>query len=222
MDAAPALDIHEAELAQWLFTAWTPTRLLASELRFASDTDLAFRVDPSSLTGIGAAPGDIDILAINHAHPDQAIAIEVKRVKLPPDAYLTAQPNKLQELDKGCRQAGLLRSMGFHRSYLLVAVVADGREQTNVGFPFRGPPPALVRIVRDKLRSLPFHPDVGVVVVEVTQPVDKDIQDSGAIGIWTHQHARGIEQAPTLTDRLRAFLKVHGSLSRLSDQPRGA
>jgi len=217
MDAAAALDIHEAELARWLFTAWTPARLLASELGFGCDTRLAFRIDPSSLAGIGAAPGDIDVLAIDHAHPDQATAIEVKRVKLRPEAYLTAQPNKLQELDKGCRQAGLLRSMGFCRSYLLVAVVADGREQTDVGFPFRGPPPALVRVVRDKLRSLPFHSDVGVVVVEVTQPVDKDIQDSGAIGIWTHQHAQGTEQDSALTDRLRAFLKVHDSSPRDSD-----
>ena len=222
MDAASALDVHEAELAQWLFTAWTPARLLASELGFGSDTGLAFRVDNSSLTGIGSAPGDIDVPAIDRAHPDRAIAIEVKRVKLPPDAYLTAQPNKLQELDKGCRQARLLRTMGFHRSYLLVAVVADGREQTDVGFPFRGPPPVLVKIVRDKLRSLPFHPDVGVVVVEVTQPVDKDIQDSGAIGIWTHQHAQGIEQASTLTDRLRAFLKVHDSSPSHSDPARRA
>jgi hypothetical protein len=208
MGAAPALDIHEAELAQWLFTAWTPAWLLASELGFGPDASLAFRVDPSSLTGVGTAPGDIDVIAIDHMHPERATAVEVKRVKLPPEAYLTAQPNKLRELDKGCRQAGLLRSMGCYRSYLLVAVVADGREQTDVGFAFRGPPPELVRVVREKLRSLPFHPDVGVVVVEVTQPVDKDIQDSGAIGIWTHQHAQGIEQASTLTDRLRAFLKV--------------
>jgi len=101
-----------------------------------------------------------------------------------------------------------LRRMGFHRSYLVVAVVADGREQTDVGFPFRGPPPALVKVLRDKLRSLPFHADAGVVVVEVTQPVDKDIRDSGAVGIWAHQHAQDVEQPAVLTDGLRAFVRT--------------
>jgi hypothetical protein len=208
MNAAPVQDIHEAELARWLFTERMPAALLASELRFAPATGLTFCVDPSHLMGDARAPGDIDVLAIDHARLDQAIAIEIKRVKLPPKAYLTARPNKLQDLDKGCRQVRLLRSMGFHRSYLVVAVVADGREQTDVGFPFRGPPPALVKVVRDKLRSLPFHPDVGVFVVEVTQPVDKDIRDSGAVGIWTHQHAQDVEQPAALTDGLRAFLRA--------------
>src|SRR3990167_9190991 len=108
MNAAAATDVHEAELARWLFTAWSSARLLASELRFAPATALEFCVDSSRLAGITSGPGDIDVLAIDPARLDQAIAIEVKRVKLPPEAYLTAQPNKLRELDKGCRQVGLL------------------------------------------------------------------------------------------------------------------
>ncbi len=72
-------------------------------------------------------PGDIDVLAVDPSQPDQAVAIEVKRVKMPPDSYWTSLPNKIEEIGKGCKQAGLLRAIGFQRSYLLVAVVADGR-----------------------------------------------------------------------------------------------
>lgn len=206
MMAFAAVGIHEAELARWLFTTQPSAGLIASELCFALKSSLAFGVAPSCLGGMATGPGDIDVLVLDRASPERAIAIEVKRVKLPAEAYATSKPNKLQAIDKAYRQVGLLRKMGFHRSYLVVAVIADGREQTGVSFPFRGPPPAVVNLVREKLTSLEFHPDVGVVVVELTQSVDKNIHDSGSVGIWTHQPSRSIEQDLDLTKGLRAFL----------------
>ena len=206
MDVASGTDLHEAELARWLFAAITSSRLLASELGLTPQMQLAFMTDTRILAPTARGPGDIDVLAVDRRCPEQAVAVEVKRVKMPSDSYLTSQPNKLQELEKGCKQVWLLREISFHRSYLLVAVVADGREQTEVGFPFRGPTPALVKAVKEKLRSLEFHPDVGVVVVEATQPVDKDIRDAGAIGIWTYQEASTIRQLPELTARIASIL----------------
>ncbi len=208
MNTASATDVHEAELARWLFTALTPARLLASKLGLVPGMQVAFLTDTSILASTARGPGDIDVLAVDGRCPEQAVAVEVKRVKMPSESYLTSQPNKLQELEKGCKQVGLLRAIGFHRTYLLIVVVADGREQTAVSFPFRGPTPALVKAVKEKLRSLEFHPDVGVVVVEATQPVDKDIQDSGAIGIWTHQEASMIRQPPELTAKIASFLQA--------------
>ena len=107
-------------------------------------------------TAITRSSGDIDVIAANATYPEQAIAVEVKRVKMPSDSYSTSLPNKLQDLEKRCQQGRLLREIGFHRSYLLVAVVADGREQTEVSFAFRSPTPALVKAVKEKLRSLKF------------------------------------------------------------------
>lgn len=208
MDTASATDVHEAELARWLFTASVSSRLIAEELGLIPEMQLAFRMDTQVLVSTARGPGDIDVLAVNGMHPEQTVAVEVKRVKMSSDSYLTSQPNKLQELEKGCKQVGLLREIGFHRSYLLVVVVADGREQTEVGFPFRGPTPALVEAVKGKLRSLTFHPDVGVAVVEVTQPIDRNIQDSGAIGIWTYQQASMIQQSPELTANIASFLQA--------------
>lgn len=208
MKTPSATDVNEAELAHWLFTAFVPSRPIAAELGFMPEMQLAFMMDRKVLAPIARGPGDIDVLAANATYPEQAIAVEVKRVKMPSGSYSTSLPNKLQELEKGCTQVGLLREIGFHRSYLLVAVVADGREQTEVSFAFRGPTPVLVKAVKEKLRSLKFHPDVGVVVVEATQPVDKDIQDSGAIGIWTHQVASMIQQPPELTANIAKFFQA--------------
>lgn len=172
MKTPSATEVNEAELAHWLFTAFESSRPIAAELGFIPEMQLVFMMDRKVLAPTARGPGDIDVLAANAAYPEQAIAVEVKRVKMPSDSYSTSLPNKLQELEKGCTQVRLLREIGFHRSYLLVAVVADGREQTEVNFAFRGSTPALVKAVKEKLRSLKFHPDVGVVVVEVTQPVD--------------------------------------------------
>jgi hypothetical protein len=207
LDAASVTDVHEAELARWLFTALTPKRLLLAELGFVPGMQLAFLTDTLILAPDALGPGDIDVLAVDGKCPQQTIAIEVKRVKMPADSYLTSQPNKLQELEKGCKQVGLLREIGFHRSYLLVAVVADGREQTEVSFAFRGPTPSLVKAVKEKLRSLEFHPAVGVIVVEATQPSDKNFRDAGAIGIWSHQKASSVQQPSELTTRIASLIK---------------
>jgi len=168
---------------------------------------LAFRIDPSILAPRGRGPGDIDVLVVDETRPQYAVAIEVKRVKMPAESYWTSQPNKLQELEKGCTQVGLLREIGFHRSCLLVVVVADGREQTTTSVAFRGPTPSLVKAVKETLSSLTFHPDVGVVVLEVTQPMDKNIDDAGAIAIWTHQEVSEIEQSPELTAAIVTYLQ---------------
>lgn len=208
MKTPSATDVNEAELAHWLFTASVSSRPIAAELGFMPEMQLAFMMDRKVLAPTARGPGDIDVLAANAIHPEQAIVVEVKRVKMPSGSYSTSLPNKLQELEKGCKQVDLLRQIGFHRSYLLIAVVADGREQTEMNFVFRGPTPALVKAVKEKLRSLNFHPDVGVVVVEATQPVDKDIQDAGAIGIWTHQVASMIQQPSELTANIAKFFQA--------------
>ena len=208
MEATSATEVQEAELAQWLFTAFAPSQLIASELGLIPEMQLAFGIDAKILAPTARGPGDSDVLAVNATCPEQTVSIEVKRVKMSSDSYLTSQANKLQGLQKGSNQVGLLREIGFHRSYLLVAVVADGREQTKVNFAFQGPTSTLVKAVKEKLCSISFHPDVGVVVVEVTQPVDKSIQDSGAIGIWTHQRASMIQQPLELTAKIASFLQV--------------
>ena len=207
MNTASVTDIPEDELARRLFTEFVTARLITSEFGLITEMQFYFKMDTKVFAPTTHGPGDIDVLGVNTTYPEQSIAVEVKRVKMQSNSYLTSLPNKLQELKRGCEQVGLLREIGFHRSYLLVALVADGREQTEASFPFRGPTPPLVKAVKDKLHSLEFHSDVGVVVVEVTQPVDKKIQDSGAIGIWTHQKVSMIRQPSALTSNIARFLQ---------------
>lgn len=208
MNTASATGMPEDELACWLFTEFVTLRLITSELGLAHEMQFYFKTDTKVLAPASHGPGDIDVLAVNAKYPEKAIVVEVKRVKMQSNSYRTSLPNKLQELKKGCEQVGLLREIGFHRSYLLVAIVADGREQTEMSFPFRGPTPALLKAVKDELLKMKFHSDVGIIVVEATQPVDKKIQDSGAIGIWTHQKASMIRQPSELTSNITGFLQI--------------
>ncbi len=203
MEAATATDIEEAQLTRWLFTGFAPIRQLALKFGLTPGTQLYFGADPRTLWKDARGPGDIDVLAIDPARPEYALAIEVKRVKMPASSYWTSMPNKLEGIDKGREQVERLRQIGFHRNYLLIAVVADGRERADVNFASRGPTPELIKAVRGKLHSLEFHPDVGVVVVEVTQPVDKDICDAGAVGIWTHQEGNPVPQNPEVSRSIR-------------------
>jgi len=109
------------------------------------------------------------------------VAIELKRVKIVSETFYTEQPGKLGDLKHGVQQANLLRALGFYRTILMVAIVTDGRDRVGLNFASRGPTSTLASIIdqfpdNDRLVS-----GIGVTFVEITQPIDKEINLAGAI-----------------------------------------
>jgi len=73
----------------------------------------------------GRWEGDIDILLVPPGRPECTTAVEVKRIKVSDTAFASGQPNKLNEFEKGIRQANTLADIGFSQVYYFVFVVVD-------------------------------------------------------------------------------------------------
>jgi hypothetical protein len=129
VQAPSAAALQEAPLSRLLFGESPACRPLVTELRIAPGSCVAFEVPTATLVPGARGPGDIDVLVCGPQTPARALAIELKRVKITPESFETELPGKLPGLKRGVQQANLLGELGFHRAYLLIAVVTDGRQR---------------------------------------------------------------------------------------------
>lgn len=215
MQALSATAIHEAPLCRWLFGKSPAFRNLATELRIGPGSRVTFEVSTRELVPSARGPGDIDVLVFDQRAPQHALAIEVKRIRVAPESFDTGLPSGLSELKHGVQQANLLGELGFHRTYLLIAVVTDGRQRSDYNFFGRGPSLELLQIItqftgRDRLSS-----GVGLAFVELTQPVDKDVTDAGSTGAWVNRSAQDSEQPATLTGAIAKLSRVSSAFQVL-------
>lgn len=207
VDAISVTEIEEKALARWLFTSpFVPSTVL-EELGFGRPCQVALEVQTAALFGETRLPGDIDVL-VNHTAPsDKATAIEFKRVKVPTRAFFTGLPNKIRDLKRGVRQANALHDLGFARAFLLVAIVTDGRDRTHVGWPFRGPTEELLNTIRQFPGIDRLHPEVGLGFLEITQPVDKPIENAGGIGVYFQKEPAICAQDQLITNVVQMFFE---------------
>jgi hypothetical protein len=207
MEAPAATDVPEASLCRWLFGVGSSLCRVRDELRISPGSKVLFETRTADVAPSARGPGDVDVLLVDRLSPQRAIAIETKRVKVSTHAFHTGQAGKIGELEHGVVQANLLRAIGFHRTYLLVAVVTDGRERTDANFAFRGPPLEMMRAIEAFPAQVKLDSDIGLGFVYVTQPVDKDIQWAGSIGIVIRRDAREREQSANLTAALSRMIE---------------
>lgn len=211
MQAPSVIEPDESAVVEWLFRSSPVIRPLFGTLSLPVDSTLGVCVQEPVLIQ-GERPGDVDVLSCDAETPHLATAIECKRVKVPAHAFATGLPNKLGDIRKGVNQATALAAHQFHRTILLIIAQVDGRERAG---PFwaRGLTPELLGMIRkhESLSDLP--PEVGVALVELTQPADKPIFDAGAVPMKLLVPAAGVVQPAPLTNRIRAWIQIrqHGT-----------
>lgn len=151
-------------------------------------------------------PGDIDILLCSPEHAEQAIAIEMKRVKVSLTDDGSQKVNQLNELDEGIPQANGLQSLGFWKSYLMPIVVVDARAK-------KSPNTLLKYEVQDETRRIyevplqpALHHDVGVAYVEIVQPTGRSYNEQVVVGICIDKPACELQQPFDLTKRISTWL----------------
>lgn len=127
--------------------------------------------------------GDVDILLCGAGRFEEAVAYQVKRIKVGMSQLRSKSPNKLEELKLAVRQSNLLAAIGFWKVYLYVLTVVDSREYK---FPAHIP---LLNEIKSKVRLSisnsvgALKEGVGVFDVEFIQSTDrhpKTIDSSGA------------------------------------------
>lgn len=207
MEAESVATVHESALVRWIFTE-SPARdyMVFPHFNAGPQGQIRFEVSGPILALQEGPPGDIDVLLVPRGGPETSVAIEAKRVLVPATAFDTLMPNKLSELKKGARQANGLADRGFHQVYLMVMLATDGRTQTHSNFTGRGPTRHLIRILDDALAGLDLRPQVGVVCVELTQPLDKDFRLAAAFGVRPVRPATRQIQPAALTQAISSLL----------------
>lgn len=202
MHARSVTDIAEHELAKWFFEFLIGPQPLLNRINIHLPAKIHYRTPISDLFEDVKDGGDIDVLFHSLDAPEDSVAIECKRVKIKADAFIKNNPNKIHGLSKGINQANYLYRLGFSRVYMIVFIVTDGRKRLEYNFAFRGASQELVDLVE-------YFPDfarlintVGLVFIELSQPVDKDITFAGAIGTNIRRTALPREQSSDLTRRI--------------------
>jgi hypothetical protein len=160
-----------------------------------------------SLTSAPGNPkGDIDVLFCAPDLPQQAVAYQIKRVKLGINQLRNGTPSKLEEFKKLAQQTNLISRMGFWQVYADVIVVADAREQNaeaqSTGkLTFQGLSSELRSLLYSTVSSaIPyFDSRIGIGVMEFIQTMDSEPFTDGTHGLHVRRFCEPAPQSEELT-----------------------
>ena len=223
-DHSSIAGIHEADLIKQLLAdvSW-PSRIVRQ--RGIPDDAIAFQGVPLAGLSTGVE-GDIDILLCSPNRPDLATAIEVKRVKVGPNALRSGEPNRLRELNGGVRQANLHAKIGFSQVYLYVFVVVDSRSETLKQDAWAGSSPGLRERISNAVSVTGLHDRVGLFHHQFIQW--EDYAPLGVGGYFGHliRPAQPETQPPELTQWVadvamtRTGISLSNGVQKTSQSPR--
>ena len=200
MSTQPSLaDLTESVLLRELMAdpSWWQGRIV----NVVGFPDVAQYLREVSCTGLPGEPlGDIDVLVIPDDAPERSIAIQAKRIKVGPKAFVTGKPNLLGKLPKLRQQANLLAEVGFSQTYCYVFVVVDSRVNNKGEFHYDG----LDQNLTERLESIDLLPGlderVGVMRFEMVQPVDDRPLGAGTFAGRCVRIAKEQAQTPEVTE----------------------
>jgi hypothetical protein len=201
----------EDTLVTWLFSRLQFRTMLCAELGLSDDARWRTGIRTPFLQNPNQKPGDIDLLLVDPAQPQAAVVMETKRVKVRPGSQGPQTITKLAGFGKGMLQANALLDCGFARTYLTMFAVVDGRHATESNFLFRGLGSDSVRIVLETPDWQSLRPGIGVLYVEVVQPVGRPVDEAGMICLAQLHPAQPREQSVDMTSRIVHYFELGGN-----------
>lgn len=204
MDAPSIVDVPEHDLVPLLLNHNVLSQMVFAATGSQIPSEVHLRVPFPALLN-SDEQGDVDALVHQYGTPELAAAYEFKRVKIAPHTFDTGAPNKLSAISKAVQQANALERIGFSRVALVILVVTDGRQRVDFNFAFRGATPDLLRTVDNAIDVSRLHVDIGVFRLEVVQPVDRHVSESGGISGKAYRLPKVRGQPAELTDRIRQY-----------------
>jgi len=153
-------------------------------------------------------PGDIDLLLVDPKRPDQGYAFECKRVKALTINGGLSKVNNAEKVKHGVIQANKYQSLGFYKSFLMLILLDDGRNNKHENTFFRNTVSDQVDYIYDIPWNEPLNEDVGIVFIRVNQPTGKHINKMGRIGYCIDKHAIPLEQTTTMTNKIKELISL--------------
>ena len=207
-DSAAAMT--EPDLVKWLMNDPRTRGVILEELSLPMTAKSYTRVGSPFITNPNKKPGDIDILACEVSRPHQAVTVECKRVKVRAVVDGTEKINRLEALGGADRQARELFGLGFSRTYLGVVAIVDGRANDDRNFLFRGISDANYRRIIEFAGDLTLPEGVGLLYLEIIQPVQRPVGDAGMLCVAVAREAKPRSQREHLTTHLENFIREGG------------
>jgi hypothetical protein len=121
-------DIHEDKLVEYLLQVPYWRNWMFSHYGIPRDPIFRDRVSLSTVPGGLPRQGDIDVLLCGPGRFEEAVAYQVKRVKVNLAQLQAKTPGKLNGIHDGVQQANDLANLGFWKVYLYIIAEIDARE----------------------------------------------------------------------------------------------
>ena len=160
-------------------------------------------------------PGDVDVMVADR--PDEALAIECKRVKLTAIDQAHNRVNKLEQLADGVQQANALHDLGFFQTYFAILTAVDARIQTHRNIPNRGLDPetthnygeanTFTRLVEFPNRER-LHEEIGILFLELVQTTGANLTDQCILGLCIDHQAQPRLQTSRITNCINECVSV--------------
>lgn len=196
----------EATLVKWLMQNSAVRDLVFTELSISTSAKFNTEIRDPFIVNSNRKPGDIDLLVCEINSPNRAIAIEFKKVK----ARVVGgaeKINKLENSGNACGQVKGLHKVGFSQTYYGVIVIVDGREYTEQNFFSRSISDKNYRRIVEFTGGLGLSEEVGVLYIEVVQPVQSSIDDAAMVCVGVLKAARMRAQSADLTTLVENYFQ---------------
>jgi hypothetical protein len=198
---------EEKKIIRWFFEQPLLKKLFYEELKIEQTLPFKLEVKEPIISNPNKKPGDIDILICDKNNPHHAIAMQGKRIKAKVEKNGNEKVNKIGDIKDAILQVNAMREMGFYNSYLALFIEMDGREREDSNFFFRGLNDQNFKRLYNFPQRERLHDDVGIVFIEIVQPIDRSINRSGMVCICVDKKAEPLSQPTNLTNRVIQLCK---------------
>ena len=209
-------ELEEKVIVQWLMTCPAARQIILEELGLQHENTFHARevVQPFYAQGMG----DIDLVICHPLAPNQAIALECKRVKVESINKDEDRITKLQKVAGGVHQANeLYDGFAFFQTYLAIITEVAASEQDDINIPNRGirshTVPQRGNTKETTFRQIvefpgrdDLHESIGIVFIEIVQPSRLGIATQATIRVCVYRRAAKRDQLDSVTNRIKELM----------------
>jgi hypothetical protein len=193
-------DIHEDKLVEYLLAVPYWRQWMFGHYGIPGDPIYRDRVSLGTVPGGLARQGDVDVLLCSPGRFEEAVAYQVKRVKVSLAQLQARTPGKLKGIQEGVQQANILADLGFWKVYLYIFALIDARELNLLGddLPrFNDIKYKIDLAIGSSIQNLQSR--VGVFAVDLVQTTDTPPTTFDQAGGHLLRKAGGVSQSYELT-----------------------
>ena len=151
--------------------------------------------------------GDLDILIIDSINLGETILLECKQIKVEIKEDQTEKVNKARHLKKLVGQVNDRIKRGFHKVYLTVQIVCDGRNKIANNILFNHASSKTLESIYTHQYLDKLDPKAGILFLEPSQLTAKDYNLQAGCGIYEMRKPTPQLQPVDLTEKILSLVR---------------